>query len=169
MPQITEHVTQNIPRCLTNVDASPINDMLEDRGTDFVTFRLSNDGATDCRVIGHDLNYDDESHAGPLEYVSPITLQWKCGSQTQIFDSEIHGYSGEMESSAKIHRVGAESPYKCNKCETAEFVVDVQFNYHDDLFDEFEAHEVSNYFNNIIIRGTCSNCSNACCIVDMDL
>jgi len=169
MSQITEHVTQNLPRCLASVDAFPINEMLDDRGADFVTFRLSNGGTTDCRVVGHDLNFDDESHAGPLEYVSPITLEWTCGAKTQFFDSEVHGYHGEMGWSAKIHRVGTESPYKCNKCEKNEFVVDVQFNYHDDLFDEFDAQDVSNYFCNIIIRGICSNCSNANFIVDMDL
>lgn len=169
MQQITEHVKQNLPRCLANVDASSINEMLDDRGADFVTFRITNGDATSCRVIGHDLNLDDDSYTGPLEYVSPITLEWSGGRKTQIFDSEIHGYNGEMESSAKIHRVGNSLPYKCNHCGKTDFIVDTQLNYHNDLFDEFESHEVSNYFYNIIIRGTCANCSNANCIVDMDL
>ena len=169
MQQIIEHVKRNLPRCLANVDASPISEMLDDRGADFVAFRLTLGDTAFCSVIGQDLNFDNESYAGPLEYVSPITLEWKCGTRTLILDTEIHGYNGEMESSAKIHCVGTASPYKCNKCGTTEFVVDVQFNYHDDLLDEFEADEVSNFFYNIIIRGTCTNCSTANCIVDMDL
>ena len=169
MSQIAEHVRSNPPRCLAAVDAAPTPERLGDRGDDFVVFRLSKDNHTSCQVLGYDLSDYNKEYDGPLTYISPLTLRWPDDSSTCIFDSDIHGYHGELGSSAKYRGSGELSIYKCTQCGSDQMIVDAQFDYPDDLLYDCELPEVPNYFQNIIVQGTCVKCSAASFILDMDL
>lgn len=169
MTDIVQHVRSHRPRCLASVDATPIDAMLDDRGPDAVTFRISHGTDESCNVLGYNLSDYNTGYDGPIEFISPLNLRWPDGQSTCIFDSDIHGYHGEMDSSAKLRGSGDAAAFKCTECGGDFFIVDVQFNYYDDLFDEFEPPEISDYFHNIIIHGTCTACSHRNPILDMDL
>jgi len=169
MTDIVHHVRSHLPRCLASVVASPIDAMLDDRGPAAVTFRISRDAQESCIVLGFDLSDYNADYDGPIEFISPLNLRWPDGQLTCIFDSDVHGYHGEMDSSAKLRGSGDPATFNCAECGEASMIVDVQLNYYDDLFDEFDPSEVSDYFHNIIIYGTCTTCAHRNPILDMDL
>jgi len=169
MTDIVQHVHSHLPRCLASVDTTPIDAMLDDRGPDAVTFRISRGTHGSCNVLGYSLSDYNAKYDGPIEFISPLNLRWPDGQSTCIFDSDIHGYHGEMDSSAKLRGSGGDAAFKCTECGGDFFIVDVQLNYYDDLFDEFDASEISDYFHNIIVYGTCNACSHRNPILDMDL
>ncbi|MEM7479282.1 MAG: hypothetical protein AAF483_30220 [Planctomycetota bacterium] len=169
MTEIVQHVRSHPPQCLDTVDASPISSILVDRGPDAICFRLSRNSQEACSVHGYDLAEYISDHDGPLEFISPLSLLWPDRHSTKIFDSDIHGYHGEFDSSAKLRGSGSPMPFKCTKCSGESFIVDVQLNFYDDLFEEFDPLEVSDYFHNIVIYGTCTFCSAPNAILDMDL
>lgn len=167
MTDVVTHVRNNLPRCLTGVTATPLDGSIADRGPLGVVFSISK--PEKVRVLGYDLSEYNTDYAGPTEFISPLTLRAEDGTSACIFDSNIHGYNGEMDSSAKLRGTGDPREFKCPKCGCNTFNVDVQFDYYDDLLEEFEPAEVPNYFCNIIVRGTCSECSQQTSILDMDL
>ena len=169
MTAIAQHVRSHPPRCLATVNASPINALLVDRGPNAVTFRIARDAHEACNVLGYDLSDYNSNYDGPIEFISPLNLRWPDGQSTCIFDSDIHGYHGELNASAKLRGSGDATTFKCTACGDDSLIVDVQFNYYDDLFDEFDPSEMSNYFANIIVYGTCTICSHQNPILDMDL
>lgn len=167
MTDLVTHVRKNLPRCLTGVTATPLDGSIADRGPLTVVFSISK--PDQVRVLGYDLSEYITDYTGPTEFISPLTLQGADGKSFCIFDSNIHGYNGEMHSSAKLRGTGDPREFKCPTCGGNTFTIDVQFDYYDDLFEEFEPAEVPNYFSNILIRGTCSKCSQQTSILDMDL
>lgn len=169
MTEIVQHVRLHLPRCFAMVHATPVDGMLEDRGPDAVTFRISRKAYEACKVLGYNLSDYNTDYDGPIEFISPLTLQWPDGKTTCIFDSDLHGYHGEMNSSAKLRGTGDAIPFECTQCDNDQLIVDVQLDYYDDLFDEFDSADVPDYFHNIIVCGTCPACSNRDIILDMDL
>ena len=169
MPDIVDHVRNHLPRCLSGVTATPIEGEFVDRGGLSVVFLITSSDQKAYRILGYDLSEYNPEHKGPLEFISPLTLRWGDDSTHCIFDSDIHGYNGEMDSSAKMRGRGEAMTFPCPKCRCDIFLVGVQFNYHDDLFDEFEVDEVSDLYHNIIIHGTCSSCFHQVSVLDMDL
>ena len=169
MSEIADHVRLNPPRCLSDVEVEPVDGMLGDLSDDFVVFRVSKDGHTSCQVRGYDLSDYNTGYDGPLQFISPLTLKWSHEPLICIFDSDIHGYHGELHSSAKLRGSGESTLFRCAQCNNDKMLVNVQFDYPDDLLDECDLADVPQYFQNIIVQVTCSECSTSLCLLDMDL
>ncbi len=106
------------------------------------------------------------------DFISPLTLRWSDGSELCVFDSDIHGYHGELHWSAKYRGVGVPQAFKCGNCGHERFRVTTQFDYRDacdDLLEDEPELAVQDYFMNIIVFGACTKCGHVNRILDMDL
>ena len=56
--------------------------MLDDRGPDAVTFRISRDAHETYNVFGFDLSDYNTDYVGPIEFISPLNLRWPDGKST---------------------------------------------------------------------------------------
>jgi hypothetical protein len=172
MLDLQTYVLAHPPRCLSLVSASPV-DPLEDRGFDSITFRLSSiDGQVTAEILGHSLSrYNPDYHGDEL--ISPLFLSWKGRTdQVPLFDSDVHGYHGEMGDSAKLRGDGPPNGFRCPNCSGSEFTVSVQFDYGEachDLAEDDPDLAVEDYFQNILVGGQCMNCDVATRVLDMDL
>jgi hypothetical protein len=162
-----------LPRCLDGVSVRATSP-LDERDCVVTAFSLSSNSGSDatCRVLGYPLaDYNPDCKDDP-DFVGPLNLRWDDDSETCIFDSDIHGYHGEMNSSAKIRGDGLAQIYKCQKCGHDRFRVSVQFDYWDacdDLLGDEPELPVQDYFCNVIVAGTCASCGGVNRILDMDL
>lgn len=169
---LRDHVLKNLPRCLAGMRATP-TDLVEDRGAESVAFALSFEPQGDVgEVLGYDLRDYNPDYNGPCEFISPLTIAWLNANPTVVFDSDVHGYHGEMESSAKIHGDGQPKKFVCPSCGGSSFRLAVQLDYGDacnDLWDDEPEIAIQDYFCNIMVAGTCVSCGRASRILDMDL
>lgn len=148
--------------------------LIENRDCIATAFTLSQkaDTASNAQVLGYPLSDYNDACQGDPDFISPITLRWPDSTESLIFDSEIHGYHGEMESSAKFHGSGVPKAFACIECGHDKFAVTVQFDYWDaceDLLEDEPDIPVENYFCNIIVAGKCANCHETNQMVNMDL
>lgn len=160
------------PRCLANVLAVA-TELLEDRGRDSVAFQISSlDGPDIAQVLGYRLSRYNPDHDG-VEFISPLSLSWPEATEpTPIFDSNIHGYHGEMGSSAKLRGVGPPELFACPACRGERFRVSVQFDYGEacrHLAEDEPELAVEDYYDNIMVDGECAGCGRNSRILDMDL
>jgi hypothetical protein len=161
------------PRCLEGVSVTATTP-LDERDCLVTAFSLApkSGGDADCRVLGYPLaDYNPNCNADP-DFVGPLSLRWNDDTETCVFDSDIHGYHGAMDSSAKIRGDGNAKTYKCCKCGNDQFHVTVQFDYWDacdDLLEDQPELPVQDYFCNVIFAGACTKCGNVNHILDMDL
>jgi hypothetical protein len=161
------------PRCLDGVYATT-SSPLDDRDCLVTAFSLAprSGGEATCRVLGYPLaDYNPDCKDAP-EFVAPLSLQWNDDSETCVFDSEIHGYHGEMDSSAKIRGNGNAKIFKCSKCRNDQFRITVQFDYWDaceELLEDEPELPAQDYFSNVIFAGACTKCGSVNRILDMDL
>jgi hypothetical protein len=173
MTPLESMLATKCPRCLNGVSATATSP-LDERDCVVTAFSLAPKlgGDAACRVFGYPLadynpNCKDDPH-----FVGPLTLRWNDDSESCVFDSDIHGYHGEMDSSAKIRGSGDAKIYICRQCGHNRFRVVVQFDYWDacdDLEEDDPDLPVQDYFCNVIFAGTCTKCGNANRILDMDL
>lgn len=139
-----------------------------------IAFTLSSrlGGEKTCRVYGYPLaDYNPNCKDDP-DFVGPLSLRWADDSELCVFDSDIHGYHGEMGSSAKIRGIGNAKLFRCLNCGHDRFRVAVQFDYWDaceDLLGEEPELPLQDYFCNAIFLGNCDKCGLANRILDMDL
>jgi len=106
------------------------------------------------------------------DFIGPLTLRWSDRSESCVFDRDIHGYHGEMDSSAKLRGSGAPREFVCGKCGHDRFHVTAQFDYWDacdELLDDEPHLPTQDYFCNIIFFGGCAKCRHVSGILDMDL
>ena len=161
------------PRCLDGVSATTTSP-LDERDCVVTAFSLAPKpgGDATCRVLGYPLaDYNPNCKDDP-DFVGPLNLRWNDNTETCVFDSDIHGYHGEMDSSAKIRGNGNAKIYKCSTCGHNQFRVTVQFDYWDacdDLLEDEPELPVQDYFCNVIFAGACTKCGNVDRILDMDL
>lgn len=162
-----------LPRCLSDVDTTAI-DPPEPRECTVTAFSLSRKSSDDAiaQVFGYSLaDYNPSCESDP-GFIGPITLRWMDGAQSCVFDSDIHGYHGEMHSSTKFRGEGPAKAFECNKCGHDHFRLTVQFDYGDacdDLLEDGVDLPVQGYFRNILFLGGCAICGNVNRILDMDL
>lgn len=173
MLNLQDYVRSHVPRCLAQVRASVVTPLVDRRDVS-VAFRLSSEGGHRfAQILGYDLRAYNLEYKGDCEFISPLYIQWQGDSvRVLIFDSEAHGYHGEMESSAKLHGSGEPIAYACPKCNGKQFIPFVQFDYWDACYDLWEDEPeiaIENYFCNVIVRGECMNCGQASNVLDMDL
>lgn len=166
-----DHVLSHPPRCLDGVRATPAPLIEEDRGEVGVAFRLQSlDGAQTGEIQGFDLR-DYNEHVDDYEFVSPLAVKWEGAADgVVVFDSDIHGYHGELDCSAKIRGEGAPQVFVCPACKGTRFSLFAQFDYDgtDELWDE-DPQTVQNFFSNLIVAGQCASCHTVTRVLDMDL
>jgi hypothetical protein len=172
MASLRDHVLAHPPRCLCNVVATSVA-LIEDRNCDAVAYQLtSKDGHTVAKVLGFPLRDFNPGYRG-LEFVSPLYLSWDNGKKpVLVFDSDTHGYHGEMESAASYRGKGEPRAFECTDCKCNDFSVFSQFDYWDacnDLWEEEPDLPIENYFCKIMINGICTACHKTSRILDMDL
>ncbi len=163
-----------LPRCLDGVKARAVAPP-EPRDFCMATaFSLHPKDAEDARaqVLGYRLGDYNPMCGNDPDFIGPLTLRFSDGSEHCVFDSNIHGYHGEMDSSAKLRGTGAPRTFGCGNCAHDRFRVTAQFDYTDacdDLLEDEPELPVQNYFCNIIFFGECANCGHVNRILDMDL
>lgn len=173
MNELLDHILKHTPRCLADVTATFVEPIVPNECT-VVTFALSQKGKMNepAHILGYPLaEYNPDCREDP-DFISPMSLRWPDGSVNLVFDSEVHGYHGAMDSSAKLHGEGTPTEFMCPNCNHNEFNVLVQFDYWD-ACDEFWEDEpdapIQDYFCNIIFAGRCLGCATQTNVVDMDL
>lgn len=170
---LQRQVEKTIPRCLALVSAVPTA-LVEDHDCVATAFALSQKAgsAPKAQVLGYPLADYNSACKGDPDFIGPLTLRWSDSIESLVFDSEIHGYHGEMESSAKLHGSGSPKAFACIKCGHDKFAVVVQFDYWDeceDLLEDEPDISIEDYFSNIMFVGTCAKCQTSNEILNMDL
>ena len=174
MRSIGKYVKKHRPRCIASlpwtIDESPGGSAV-----DRINFKLLPDGVDpECWVFGYDLRQLNERYTVDLTFVSPLYLQRTCDSeQSLILDTDVHGYHGELKSSAKLRGTGAPELYSCGACSGDRFFVQVTFDYASaaqDLWDDEPDIPIEDYFTGFTLTGSCVNCgSSAACMAELDL
>ena len=170
MSALESLVNSAIPRCLDDVCASRIKPF-DSQDYASAAFALSSDDHTEAEVLGYPLSDYNPNCKDDPDFVGPLSLRWTPDSSAVVFDSDLHGYHGEMDSSAKIRGKGDTKTFACD-CGNARFRVDVQFDYCDaceDLIDDEPDLPAHDYFSNVVFRGTCTACGSTHEILNMDL
>jgi hypothetical protein len=105
--------------------------------------------------------------------LSPIALRCAlCGRETELIDTDRHGYNAEIGSCSSTRRAeGERGDYRCEKCSALAIQVCVRFEYPDDLFDSgidgFSGRE-QDLFSWFSMVGKCPNCSRLFSITDFE-
>jgi len=163
-------VSTYIPQCLSEITAN-----LEESNSEHNTFRfiLSNGYEKSARVSGYNLQDYNAAYEGNLLFISPITLEWRDSRhRTLVFDSNIHGYHGEMNDSAKLRGSGEPIAFKCLQCAGELFTLQVQFDYYDAVYDLWEDEpeiDIENYFCFFTLMSSCVACEHKTVVTAMDL
>jgi len=162
-----------LPRCLDQVKATAVVPP-ESRDCSVTAFGLGPKAIDDvtAQVLGYPLGDYNPLCKNDPDFIGPLTLRWSDGTESCVFDSDIHGYHGEMDSSAKLRGSGAPRAFACGKCGRDRFRVTAQFDYSDacdDLLDDEPDLLAQDYFCNVIFLGACAECGHINRILDMDL
>lgn len=174
MSNLYRHVVDNPPRCLQQVSATEIPmDQAEEHEAE-VHFAISQrgTGTTVAKVFGYPLSDYNPKCAGEHDFVSPLSLKWPDGTIDVVFDSDLHGYHGEMECSAKIRGKGEVQAFACPECSNTDFTIEVQFDYFEacsDLWEDEPDIAVQDYFMNITVWTKCESCGGKVDALNMDL
>jgi hypothetical protein len=124
------------------------------------------------KILGYPLAKYNRGYHG-AEFVGPLGfLCGHCNKNTEIIDTAVHGYDGEMGASVTIRGKGKRSPFECPKCKSAEMTVHVHFEYDGgeiDLKEDEPTITVEDFFGRFSAMGTCANCKNKCSIAAFEL
>lgn len=161
------------PRCLSEVSATPTHAIQKSECIS-ISYALSDPstGSEFAKVLGHPLRDYNPEFSTDTDFISPLSVCWTDAIETVIFDSDIHGYHGEMEASAKLHGEGPKKAFACISCHNETFSVSVQLDYWDaceDLLEDEPDLSVQDFFCNIIVQGVCQQCGSRNVILNMDL
>jgi hypothetical protein len=107
-----------------------------------------------------------------LVFLSPLSLECAaCGKRTDLIDTDVHGYDGEVGDSATARGLGRPAVYECPKCGRQPLEVFAGFNYTEDLFDddfvEFAGRE-QDLFDWFSLSGKCCRCSQLLAVTDFE-
>jgi hypothetical protein len=90
------------------------------------------------RCYGYDLRRLNPEYAGSVLFVSPLSVQWTDAVvSTQLLDTDVHGYHGELGSSAKIRGTGSPTVFACVSCGATEFALEAEFHYWDETIEQW--------------------------------
>ncbi|MCA9103665.1 MAG: hypothetical protein KDA63_21075 [Planctomycetales bacterium] len=169
---LDELLANKVPRCLAEVTATLI-EAIQSRDCSVRAFKISRSTHRVAKVLGFPLADYNSACLDNHEFISPLSLGWPDGTTTLIFDSAIHGYHGEMDSSAKLRGVGTPKRFRCGQCGHDGFLVSIQFDYweacEDLVEDDDDEIAIEDYFCNVIIAGKCENCGTRNPILDMEV
>jgi hypothetical protein len=107
-------------------------------------------------------------------YLSPLSLECAaCGKETDLLDTDIHGYDSELGVGPTNARAeGDRAVFECPRCGCQPFQAFVRFEYSDDLFDRKNsglAGRESDLFSWFSLVGKCQRCSLVVAITDFEL
>lgn len=173
MSTLSDHLRKVIPRCLAHVraTATALIDVRDCTATAFLLSQIGS-GAATAQILGFPLADYNPACEGDPDFIGPLTLRWLDATEACVFDSDIHGYHGEMASSPKLRGTGIPKMFACGNCGKDKFSVKVQFDYWDacdDLLEDEPEIPAENYFCNIIVVGVCADCGTINEVLDMDL
>lgn len=162
-----------LPRCLDGVKTTSISPFKPGSAIS-TAFSLtsSSDIAAEAQVLGYPLVNYNSNCVDDLSFVSPLCLRWPDISEVCVFDSQIHGYHGEMGASAKFSGSGLPTVFLCSDCGYDWFYISVQLDYWDacnDLLANEPDLPIQEYFCRAAFMGKCIQCGNVNTILDMDL
>ena len=106
-------------------------------------------------------------------FLSPLSLECiACATQTDLIDTDAHGYDAELKSILATARGrGNPAVYECPKCGRQPLEVFARFEYPDELFDgdfpEFAGRE-QDLFSWFSLLGKCRRCSRLLAVADFE-
>ena len=116
-------------------------------------------GSGTGKFLGYPLTDYKPSYAGPACFVGPLGfLCSQCLKTTEIIDTEVHGYDGELGSSCTIRGEGERVAFQCPKCKSEQMSVTVHFEYDGgelDLKADEPTINVQDYFGSFEAKGSC--------------
>lgn len=121
----------------------------------------------------HGYRWANPDFRNVVVFLSPLVLECTaCGRRTDLLDTDVHGYDGELEhGSATARALGDPAVFDCPSCGRQPLEAYVRFEYPDDLFDgdfpEFEGRE-QDLFTWFSLVGRCSRCSRMLSITDFE-
>ena len=174
MGQVLKQLRSMPPRCVRGFTAGPVPAPERDARADSSAFRLAcRCGGERGRVLGHSLADYNAEYDGPLEFIGPLGFGCvECGRRTEVIDSDVHGWHGELHCSAVLRGRGRRQSYPCPHCAGQEFVVVTTFQYGDEAVeatdDNLPAARVDS-FNGFQLHGTCAGCGKRSWIAGFEL
>lgn len=135
------------------------------------TFRLTcRCGCKHGAVLGHPLSKFNLKYKGE-EVVGPLGFQCsRCRKITEVIDTEIHGYDGEMGDSCTIRGTGRRQKFACPKCGENEFELSVRFSSSSaDLVEDDPDIKVENFFDSFWANGKCAGCDSEASVATFEL
>lgn len=161
-----------VPRCLAGVVATRAKvPGFEEPGC--VGYSLSGlHGETTGRLLGFDLRSFNKKITD-LRLVPPLFVQWtEAEPAVLIFDSNIHGYHGELGASAVFRGSGDPIRFRCGDCGAELFQPSFIACYPDDL-DELIAEDANirleDYFEALTVKGLCAACGRDQVVANLSL
>ena len=153
----------NTPNCLDGFVATPTNDLAA-HGFDGHGEPLNKIYALRCKCGAEQfeaIGYHTEN-AGYKIFVSPLSLRClACGVDTEIFDSDLHGFNAQIDSDpATIRAQGERSPFAC-ACGDRAFKPYARFEFSSETLEdstgEWTGNE-HNLFSWFSLVGDCAKC-----------
>jgi hypothetical protein len=172
--KVLKQLRRTPPRCVRGLACEPTAAPERGARPDASAFRL----ACRCRgkkgrVLGYSLAEYNREYDGPVQFIGPLGFACvKCRERTRIIDTDIHGWHGELDSSAVMRGSGRREAYRCPKCDGDEFGVTVTFQYPDEALwaddDDLPAAREDS-FNGFQLHGTCAGCKKVSWIAGFEL
>ena len=112
-------------------------------------------------LLGFPLSHYNRDYKGN-GFVGPMAFRCaRCRKNTAVIDTNIHGYHGELGSSATIRGRGKRIAYRCAKCRSDDLSVIVHFEYGGgelDLKEDEPSITVEDFFGSFSVFGICDKC-----------
>lgn len=159
---LVEYSWAHPPQCLAGVNAKPITSPNEDHDA-FSHFELTcKCGTSNWKVVG----YQPE----PDLLLCPLTLDCDhCGTRSEVFDVEKHGYDAVLGGGCCSRRAeGEESTLACAKCKGIIFAATavVSYQFEDGEFDDFERRQ--DIFDTFCLDVVCKGCGHRTGVCDYE-
>jgi hypothetical protein len=121
----------------------------------------------------HGYRWRNPDYHNQLVFLSPLALECaSCGKTTDLLDTDIHGYDGELgHGTATVRAEGHRVVFECPTCGRQPLGAFVRFEFPDDLFDgDFKeyAGRQQDLFTWFSLVGKCSRCSRLLPIADFE-
>jgi hypothetical protein len=168
-----EYLWQHVPRCIQDFTLRRLRNKKQSESS--TTFELQCAcGGKLAQIVGHPLSKFNRQVADSLVFVGPLGFRCeRCKKTTEILDTKLHGYHGELNASATYRGNGRRTAFRCPKCSQNIFAaVSVSFHYGDAAFDLWEDDNevaLSDYFQGFGLHARCASCQTQSAITQLDL
>jgi hypothetical protein len=113
-----------------------------------------------CHEI-YGYRWANPDYRNQIVFLSPIALQCEaCGSRTDLFDSDVHGYDAEQGVVTNARAKGDPATATCLRCGQSSLEAIVRFEYSDGLFemDDNVAGREQEFFSWFHLLAKCPRC-----------